>query len=229
MSSTATRDAHQIASSFDVIRHAAASFGADVAHVFDNVRHGLADSGHFWASTFDRMRHDIASWAADVGHFIGQVVSFFAGLPGRILSALGNLGSLLLHAGESIMDGLLHGIMAGWNKVASFVSGIAGTIASLKGPLDYDLVLLVPHGRAIMQGLMNGIGSRMPDLAAQLGGVSRMIGGMPGGGPGGRGGGPLQLQVMPGGGSAFEQFMVLAMRNYVRVRGGDVQSVLGHG
>lgn len=44
---------------------------------------------------------------------------------------------------------------------------------------------------------------------------------------GGGSSGPTQLEVMPAGSTAFEQFMVMAMRQWVRVRGGDVQKVLG--
>ena len=58
----------------------------------------------------------------------------------------------------------------------------------------------------------------------------RMLAGA-GGSGGAGGGGVMQLEVLPGGASAFEQFMVMALRQWVRARGGNapdsVQKVLG--
>jgi hypothetical protein len=45
---------------------------------------------------------------------------------------------------------------------------------------------------------------------------------------GGMAGGPHQLEIV-GGHSEFEQFMAKFIRNYVRIRGGNVQQVLGWG
>lgn len=42
-----------------------------------------------------------------------NVVSFIRTVPGKISSALGNLGSLLYNAGKNLMQGLLNGITAG--------------------------------------------------------------------------------------------------------------------
>lgn len=88
---------------------------------------------------------------------IDAVLGFVSGIPGSIVSALGNLGSLLWDAGSSIINGLLNGIRSAIGGVYDFVSGIAGTIASLKGPIPYDLKLLIPNGRAIMEGLSGGL------------------------------------------------------------------------
>ena len=41
------------------------------------------------------------------------------------------------------------------------------------------------------------------------------------GGGGGGGVGTVQLEVLPGGASAFEQFMVMALRSWVRARAGN--------
>lgn len=92
-----------------------------------------------------------------VSNGIEGVLSFVSGLPGKIKSALGDLGSLLLDAGKSIVRGLLNGIKSAIGGVYDFVSGIAGTIASLKGPIPYDLKLLIPNGKAIMESLATGL------------------------------------------------------------------------
>ena len=104
------------------------------------------------------------------------IVSFFTGIPGKILGALGNLGSLLLNAGSSIMSGFLSGITSGFDKIKNFVGGIASWIGSHKGPLEYDRQLLVPHGGAIMagfnEGLMTGFGKVQGNVGSMAGRLS---------------------------------------------------------
>lgn len=106
---------------------------------------------------------------------IDGVLGFMRGLPGRILNALGNLGTLLLKAGKSIMKGLLDGITSGVKGVFDFVGGIGDTIASLKGPIPYDLKLLIPNGQAIMKSLLTGINNgvtgvfnRVSDIGGEI-------------------------------------------------------------
>lgn len=86
-----------------------------------------------------------------------EVVTFIEGVPDAILEALGDLGSLLVEAGKSLMDGLLQGIKDAADGVYEYVSGIAGKIKALKGPLPYDRKLLIPAGQAIMDGLQKGL------------------------------------------------------------------------
>lgn len=106
---------------------------------------------------------------------IDGVLGFMRGLPGRILNALGNLGTLLLNAGKSIMKGLLNGITSGVQGVFNFVGGIGDTIARLKGPIPYDLKLLIPNGQAIMKSLLTGINNgvtgvfnRVSDIGGEI-------------------------------------------------------------
>jgi hypothetical protein len=84
------------------------------------------------------------------------------------VSALGNLGSLLYNAGRQIITGFLNGLKASAQEAFDFVSGIADRIAALKGPLPYDRVLLIPHGRAIMTGLNEGLRGQFPQVKATL-------------------------------------------------------------
>ena len=88
---------------------------------------------------------------------VGNVMSWVTSLPGKIGSALGNLGGLLLNAGSAIINGLLQGLKNAWGSVTSFVGGIADWIAKNKGPIPYDRKLLVPAGEAIMFGLESSL------------------------------------------------------------------------
>ena len=86
-----------------------------------------------------------------------QVQIFLQSIPGRIQAAIGYLGNLLFNAGRDLIDGLGRGIRAAYQGLLDFVSGIADGIASVKGPLSYDKIVLVPHGEALMAGLEFGI------------------------------------------------------------------------
>lgn len=126
------------------------------------------DWGVFWES--------ISQVAVDIWNGIVEFAKqFFGDLPGAILSALGDLGSLLVNAGKQILEGFLNGLTDGFNKVKNFVGGIGSWIADNKGPKAYDLALLVPAGGWIMDGLGKGIESSMPALGSTLSDVSWMI------------------------------------------------------
>jgi len=119
-----------------------------------------------------------AAWNALKGAVsagVSRVVGFVRSLPGKIRSAIGNLGGLLVDAGRSLIQGLINGITSKLGELWGKVSGIAGRIRDLKGPLDYDRVLLRPAGQAIMDGLIRGIGDRGPALAATMGGVTASL------------------------------------------------------
>lgn len=59
-----------------------------------------------------------------VGGFIGELLGFFSGLPGRILSTLGNLGSLLLNAGQALIQGFIDGIKGMVGAIGDAVGGV---------------------------------------------------------------------------------------------------------
>ena len=99
---------------------------------------------------------------------ISAAIAAVRGLAGRIRAAVGNLGSLLVQAGRDLISGLIRGISEKLGALWSKVSGIAGKIRKLKGPLDYDRVLLRPAGQAIIDGLIRGISDRGPRLAALM-------------------------------------------------------------
>ena len=88
-----------------------------------------------------------------------DVVDWFRGLPSRIVSAIGNVGSLLYNAGASIISGFLDGLKSMWDSVTGWISGIGDWITEHKGPPAYDRVMLVNNGRLIMQGFARGLRS----------------------------------------------------------------------
>ena len=135
------------------------------------------------AEFLDQVISDLGAWVSDVANkaaeagtdFLNSIqdgfdsaVEWVSGVPDRILSALGDLGSLLWDAGSSIIDGLWEGMRSAFDGLCDWVSGLAGTIASLKGPLPYDRKLLIPNGTAIMGSLYTGLQKGWPQIEALM-------------------------------------------------------------
>lgn len=109
---------------------------------------------------------------------ISGLVKLVSEIPGKIVSALGDVGKLLFDIGKKIIGGLVDGIKdAIGGALKSTVGSVAGKIASWKGPLSYDRTLLVPAGEAIMQGLVVGLRAEENRLKAQLGQTTGIISG----------------------------------------------------
>ena len=119
---------------------------------------------------FSRMVSAIVKW-------IGKAVQAVAGIPGKIVSALGNLGRLLWDKGVAIVQGLISGIgsMAG-AVVNALLDLIPGPLKKFAGALGINSPAkkLIPYGAAITEGVAVGIGgsgglvdSAMGTLAAR--------------------------------------------------------------
>lgn len=106
--------------------------------------------------------------AGSIRHTLQTVVGYFSALPGRIQGALGDLGGLLVGAGESLVQGLINGITSKVGSLISTLGSITDKIPDWKGPADRDIKLLTPSGELIMDGLMAGIQEQVPALTAQL-------------------------------------------------------------
>ncbi|MFI6105848.1 hypothetical protein [Streptomyces sp. NPDC051310] len=101
------------------------------------------------------------------------LIAYVRGLPGRIKSALGNLGSLLLNAGKDVVRGLWNGIksMGAWLK--STLIGwakdlIPGPIARALGINSPSKVLAREVGRWIPAGIVQGAEDGKAELDATM-------------------------------------------------------------
>lgn len=106
---------------------------------------------------------------------IDMISDFISTVPDKILSFFENAGTLLWDAGSQIIGGLLDGLKAAVGGVWDFVSGIGETIASLKGPKEYDMKLLIPNGGWIMDSLTVGLQLGEKDVIKTISGVARNI------------------------------------------------------
>lgn len=105
---------------------------------------------------------------------VGEVVSFVGELPGKILGALGDVGSMLYDAGVSIITGLWDGIKSRVGDLLDYVGGIAGQIRDFfpfspakRGPLKKKP--MDKAGKTLMRMLAAGInkGANGPKKAAK--------------------------------------------------------------
>lgn len=108
---------------------------------------------------------------------ISNVVSTIRGLPGKAMSALGNIGSTLLNAGKNLIQGFLNGINSAFNRVKSRLKQLTSWLPSWKGPADVDARLLQPAGTLIIKGLIKGLESQYGNVRDSLGHLTGIIGG----------------------------------------------------
>lgn len=106
---------------------------------------------------------------------IDMISDFISTVPDKILSFFENAGTLLWDAGSQIIGGLLDGLKSAVGGVWDFVSGIGETIASLKGPKEYDMKLLIPNGGWIMDSLTVGLQLGEKDVIKTISGVAGNI------------------------------------------------------
>lgn len=113
-----------------------------------------------FSTVFNIITAPFAAAVGAVSGFIGSIISTVAGIPGQIVSAIGNVSSLLYNAGRDIITGLGRGIeeagKAVFDKAKSIADGVGNTI---KGALKIFSPSHVTQaqGVAIAQGLGVGI------------------------------------------------------------------------
>jgi tape measure domain-containing protein len=114
--------------------------------------------------------------AVRVASAIMSIIDWFRQLPGRISSAIGNMGSLLYNAGRDVLNGLWNGLKNKWNEVSRWVGSLGDKIKNLKGPIEKDRVMLFQEGNVIMQGLNKGMVEGFVDVERTLAGFNSQIG-----------------------------------------------------
>lgn len=93
----------------------------------------------------------------------GGIVSFFDGIPGKILGDITSLGSDIYNWAVSVMKGMLSGFESVWNDIIGFFKGLTGDILDALG-------IHSPPQWAIDAGthIMNGIGIGMSNAQSAV-------------------------------------------------------------
>lgn len=114
---------------------------------------------------FKMLQTRIGVWALDAFEAMGRgarggvskLLGYVRTIAGKIVGALGNLGSLLFNAGSAVIQGLINGVTSKIGALKSKLGEITKMIPKIKGPYSKDKVLLTPAGIAIMEGLLHGM------------------------------------------------------------------------
>ena len=100
-----------------------------------------------------------------------KVIGFFQQAPGRILKALGDVGSMLYNTGKNIVTGLWKGIQDTWGNVMNWIGGLFnGFIDKVKGLLGIasPSKVFAGIGNNLSKGLQNGILGGVPAVQGAM-------------------------------------------------------------
>jgi hypothetical protein len=112
--------------------------------------------GNTWDSIKNTTKDAWESVKRVVTEGISSVVQFVREMPGKIVSAIGNLISLLTSKGVDLIQGFIKGYMSLWGNVIDFMIDIPKKIVSAIGNMGS---LLYNKGKDLIQGFIDGIKS----------------------------------------------------------------------
>jgi TP901 family phage tail tape measure protein len=110
------------------------------------------------------------------GEALGGLVSTVAGIPGRVLGALGDLGGLLSGAGRDVIDGFIKGITGAFQRVRDTLGRLTGLLPDWKGPPGRDASILFGAGQLVMGGFEQGLRSSFGDVRRTLADATDLLG-----------------------------------------------------
>ncbi|MFJ6622338.1 hypothetical protein ACIQOW_32750 [Kitasatospora sp. NPDC091335] len=122
------------------VSSAASSVGSAVSTAWHNVQSWTSSAWNSCVSTVTSAWSNIAS---GVSSGIGTVVSYVSSLPGKILGAIGDLGSLLFDKGKSAIQGLVNGMKS--ISVGGVVSGIISSLNPFKAAAPAAAPAIAPR------------------------------------------------------------------------------------
>lgn len=134
--------------------------------------HGVAAAVSWVGSLPGRFAAWFGRARSAAGSALGRLAGDVRSIPGRILSALGNLGSLLYQAGRNVIQGLINGIMSMFGSIGGAMGSIVGKLRGFlpfspakEGPLSGAGS---PHlaGRKIARMVADGMSYGVPDVAS---------------------------------------------------------------
>lgn len=109
---------------------------------------------------------------------ITTAVTWVSEMPGKLVGALGDIGSLLLDAGKKLIGGFVDGIKGTFGTVKDTLGNLTGKLFSWKGPPGKDKILLRDAGKLVIGGFVDGMESQYGAVRASLGGLTSDIAGM---------------------------------------------------
>lgn len=103
---------------------------------------------------------------------ISGMLGLVRSIPGKILGALGNLGSLLYNAGASVIRGFINGIQSMIGAVKNTLSSLTSLLPDWKGPAKVDAKILFGSGKLVMEGFRAGLENEFGAVKSTLQGFT---------------------------------------------------------
>lgn len=152
------------------------------ANIVSGVSGFLATVGSAMSSGWNRAREIVSSaWNAitnAVSSGVGRAVSFVSSLPGRIAGAIGNLGSLLWNAGQSLIQGFIGGIRS---MIGSAIAAARSAVTAVRNFFPFSPAKEGPFsghgytsysGRALVndwaEGIRSGTGTAVSAVESMM-------------------------------------------------------------
>lgn len=116
-----------------------------------------------WSSITSTISNAVGKVKTAVTNGFNDAVNFVSSIPGKIIGALGDFGSMLFNAGKSIIQGLINGIKSAVGAVKDAIGGVLSAARNLlpfspakEGPFSGKGWTLY-SGRSISEALAQGI------------------------------------------------------------------------
>lgn len=166
-------------SNLDNVRGVAETVGAKVREVFDAISAKVTSAVASVVAAGDRVglfRDKVVGYMIDLGvQFVSRVaalVTTATELPGRLVSAVGDLGSRFVAVGRGIIDGIIEGITGGVGRIASSARQAAqSALDAAKGLLGINSpsrVFRIEVGRQIAAGMALGINDGRSGIRSEM-------------------------------------------------------------
>jgi hypothetical protein len=110
-----------------------------------------------------------------VSRKVDDVIGFVKSIPSKAKSALGNLGSTLIGAGRSLIDGFIQGIKNGFDAVKRKLGELTSLLPDWKGPASLDRVILRENGRLVIGGFVDGLEDEYGSVERSLGSLTNSL------------------------------------------------------
>lgn len=132
-----------------------------------NILLALAKLGALTLTLLQGGKDFITGLLDGVNWMVVMVYTFFEKLPGRLIEKMGDMVTIFLDVGKSMIEGILSGITGHWGEIASWITDKAKNLpGQILGAIlgGSPALLFVPPGASMVQGLAKGVEDTWPVL-----------------------------------------------------------------